>query len=299
MRRHHPGNVLKGVALAIVAMVCFATLDTSTKWVSASVPLMAAMFFRYLFQAVATTVIELPRQGAALYRTRHPVLHLLRGLCLLLTSVFTFLGLRHMPVGELTAISMLTPLVVTLMAARMLHEKVSGLRKLLVMGGFAGTLVIVRPTGTDFGWAIVFPLCGVLANAGFQLLTSHMTRTEGAMTLQFYTGWTGAGVAMVALPFVWVPIVSPTVWAVLLLMGIMGSLGHFIFIQAFKRAPAATLMPYTYAQIAFAMLGGWLLFSHVPDHWTLAGMALIAVCGAASAWLTAHESRVASQIVEH
>ena len=299
MARHPPGNVLKGIALAVLAMVCFATLDTSTKWVSASVPLMVAMFFRYLFQAVATTALELPRQGAALYRTGHPMLHLLRGMCLLLTSVCTFLGLRHMPVGELTAISMLTPLVVTLMAARMLHEKVSRLRKLLVLGGFAGTLVIVRPSGADFGWTIVFPLCGVMANAGFQLLTSHMTRTEGAMTLQFYTGWTGAVVALVTLPLVWVPIVSPTVWAVLLWMGFMGSLGHFLFILAFKRAPAATLMPYTYAQIAFAMLGGWLLFSHVPDHWTLAGMALIAVCGAAGAWLTAHESRAAAQAVEH
>lgn len=295
----HRAQVLKGIALAIAAMACFATLDTTTKWVSLSAPLMVAMFFRYAFQAVATTAIELPRQGRALLHTAHIGLHVLRGGLLLTTSILAFLSLKHMPVGEFTAIVLLTPLVVTLLAARMLHEKVSRLRLLLVAGGFAGTLAIVRPEGADFNWALLFPIGVVAANAGFQLLTSRMARTEDPMTMQFYTGWTGALVAALALPFAWEPIASHGVWAGLLLMGVLGSLGHFIFIQAFKRAPAAVLMPYMYAQIAFAMLGGWLMFSHVPDAWTITGMLLIAVCGAAGAWLTAHESRVSAEAPEH
>ncbi|WP_296509751.1 DMT family transporter [Rhodoferax sp.] len=299
MADHTPANIFKGIGLAVLAMACFATLDTTTKWVSLSAPLIVAMFFRYAFQAVATSAIELPRQGRALLQTRHLGLHLLRGLLLLTTSVLAFLSLKHMPVGEFTAIVLLTPLVVTLMAARMLHEKVSGLRLLLVAGGFAGTLVIVRPEGSDMNWALLFPIGVVLANAGFQLLTSRMARTEDPMTMQFYTGWTGAAIAALALPFVWAPIESHAVWGGLLLMGFLGSLGHFIFIQAFKRAPAAVLMPYMYAQIAFAMLGGWLMFSHVPDRWTLVGMGLIAVCGAAGAWLTAHESRASAEAPEH
>ncbi len=72
-------------------------------------------------------------------------------------------------------------------------------------------------------------------------------------------------------------------------MGLMGTVGHFFLILAYQRAPASTLTPYLYAQIAFAMLGGWLVFSHVPDAVSLFGMALIAVCGAAGAWLTVRE----------
>ncbi len=299
MAGHPQSRVFKGIGLAIAAMACFATLDTTTKWVSLSAPLMVAMFFRYAFQAVVTTALELPRQGRALLQTDHLGLHILRGGLLLATSIFAFLSLKHMPVGEFTAIVLLTPLVVTLLAARMLHEKVSRLRVVLVLGGFVGTLVIIRPVGADFNWALLFPAGVVIANAGFQLLTSRMARTEGSMTMQFYTGWTGALAAGVALPFAWAPITSPAVWFGLPLMGFLGSLGHFIFIQAFKRAPAAVLMPYMYAQIAFAMLGGWLMFSHVPDQWALAGMGLIAVCGAAGAWLTAHESRAAAEAPEH
>ena len=291
MFAHPPGQVLKGIGMAIAAMACFATLDTTTKWVSLSAPLMVAMFFRYAFQALATTLIELPRQGRALLHTERLGLQLLRGALLLVTSIFTFLSLQHMPVGEFTAIAMLTPLVVTLLAARMLRERVTPMRLLLVAGGFAGTLVIVRPQGADFNFALLLPLVAVATNSGFQLLTSRMARNEDPMTMQFYTGWTGTLVCALVLPFAWVPIEAPEVWAGLMLMGFAGTLGHFIFIQAFKRAPAAVLMPYTYAQIAFAVLGGWLIFSHVPDRWTLAGMGLIAVCGAAGAWLTSHEGR--------
>ena len=75
-------------------------------------------------------------------------------------------------------------------------------------------------------------------------------------------------------------------------MGVMGSIGHFLLILAYQRAPASTLTPYLYAQIGFATLGGWLVFSHIPDTGSLIGMGMIAACGAAGAWLTVRERRV-------
>ena len=76
-------------------------------------------------------------------------------------------------------------------------------------------------------------------------------------------------------------------------MGFMGTVGHFILILAYQRAPASTLTPYLYAQIAFAMLGGWRRCSPMcRTAISLIGMGLIAVCGAAGAWLTVRERRV-------
>lgn len=257
-----------------------------------------ALWFRYAFQAVVTTAAVLPLRGLAVLRTAHPKFHMLRGLLLLLTSLFAFFSLRYMPVGEFTAIVMVTPLVITLLAATSLGEKVSPLRWALVTGGFVGTMVIIRPGHDAFEWTTLLPIGLVACNAWFQVLTSKLVKTEDPMTMHFYTGWAGTLLASLALPFVWVSLDSWTLWACLTLMGLMGAVGHFLLILAYQRAPAATLTPYLFCQIGFAMLGGWLVFAHVPDQWSLVGMVMIAVCGAAGAWLAVRESRVAIQPAE-
>jgi drug/metabolite transporter (DMT)-like permease len=135
-------------------------------------------------------------------------------------------------------------------------------------------------------------------NSAFQILTIHMAKTEDPITMHFYTGWIGTLLATVALPFVWEMPADWTVWLQLLIMGVLASIGHFLLILAYGRAPAATLTPYMYAQIGFGVLGGWVVFGHLPDQWTFVGMGLIALCGALGAWLTVRESRVTIEPIE-
>ena len=288
------------MALALTALACFAALDTTTKYVTSTmgVPVLLALWFRYAFQAMATTVIMLPVRGRALLRTAHPRYQALRGALLLCTSLFTFLSLKHMPLGEFTAIAMCTPLVVTVLAATLLGERVSKLRWALVLGGFAGTLLIIRPGGELFNWRMLLPVAMVGTYAAFQILTSKMVQTEDAVTMHFYTGWVGTALASLALPSVWVLPQGAAQWAGLLFMGAMGTVGHFVLILAFRRTPAATITPLLYAQIGFALLGGWLVFSHVPDGWAQIGMVMIAGCGAAAAWLALRESRLQLEPME-
>jgi len=210
-----------------------------------------------------------------------------RGVLLLLTSVLGFASLIYMPVGEFTAFVMITPLVVTLLAALFLKERVSGLHWVLVLGGFLGALLVVQPAGSAIGWATLLPLAMVITYAWFQILTSKMARTEDPMTMHFYTGWVGALLATAVLPLVWQSMPDTRTFALLCLVGLMGAVGHFLLILAFARAPASTLTPYLYGQIGFAMLCGWVVFDHVPGGLELSGIALIVACGATASWLTA------------
>ncbi|HMA06289.1 MAG TPA: DMT family transporter [Ramlibacter sp.] len=289
---------MAGVALAVGAVACFGALDTTTKFVSASVPLLMALWCRYAFQALLTTATVLPQRGMSVLRTRNPRFQWLRGVLLLSSSLLAFASLKYMPVGEFTAIMMIAPLAVTVLAATLLKEQVSPLRWILVAGGFAGTLVIIRPGGEAFQWASLLPLGLVVCNAWFQVLTSKMARTEDPVTMHLYTGWVGTLLATLALPFVWTTLPHWWLWLALSFMGLMGAIGHFMLILAYQRAPASTLTPYLYAQIAFAMLGGWLVFSHVPDAWSMFGILAIAICGAGGAWLTVRETRLALEPVE-
>jgi drug/metabolite transporter (DMT)-like permease len=284
-------RTLAGMALAILALMCFAVLDTATQWMNLQYPVLMALWFRYVFQAIATTAVMMPVRGRALFHTQMLGLQALRGALLLVTSLFTFVSLKYMPVGEFTAIAMITPLAVTLLAATWLKEPVSRVRWLLVAGGFAGSLIIIRPGDVNFSWVMLLPLGMVGSYACFQILTSRMVKTEDAVTMHVYTGWAGTALASLALPFVWTLPANAAQWGGLLLMGAMGTIGHFMLIQAFRRIPAATFSPLLYSQIGFALLGGWLVFSHIPDPTAMAGIVMIAVCGAGAAWLALRENQ--------
>jgi drug/metabolite transporter (DMT)-like permease len=289
---------LQGIGLVVLALACFATLDTTTRHISTSISLLVALWFRYAIQAVITTVVVWPGRGRRVLLTRHPKFQLARGLLLFACSILAFFSLKYMPVGEFTAIALLAPLVITVFAAWKLKEKIRPLRWSLLVGGFLGTLVIIRPGTHHFDWTVVLPLMLVITNSAFQLLTSQMTKTEDPITMHFYTGWIGTILASLVLPFVWELPADWTVWLQLLIMGVLASIGHFLLILAYGRAPAATLTPYMYAQIAFGVLGGWVVFHHLPDQWTFVGMGLIALCGALGAWLTVHENRVTIEPIE-
>jgi len=289
---HPSANTLAGIGYVILSVACFAVLDTVAKNISASMSLMLALWFRYFIQALLSTVFFLPKRGMALFKTAHPRFQIARGMLLFVSSMCAFYGLKYLPVGEFTAIVSITPLVVTLVAAMSLAEKVRKLRWALVLIAFAGTMVIVRPGSQHFDWVLIFPLVLIVTNSGFQLLTRKMTSTEDPVTMNVVTGWVGTIMGALALPFVWELPTDWHIWLQLLIMGSFATVGHYLLIIAFSKAPATVLTPYFYIQIGFAMLGGWLMFDHVPDHWTLIGIGIVALCGALGALLTVRESRI-------
>lgn len=279
-----------GLLLLLAAMACFAVLDTTTKWVTAVVPPLMALWVLFAVQAFGAGTYLLSTRGLGGLRTAHLRLHLLRGTLLTGVQMLAFFSLMVLPVGEFTALAMTTPLLVTLLASRVLGEHVSVWRLLLVLGGLGGTLVIVRPGG-GMGWTLLLPMGLVLVNAVFQLLASKMARTEDAITTLCYSSGTALLLLSLPLAWVWTPVGQASLWGGMLLMGLAAAAGNLLFILAFERAPAATLMPYMYLQIGFGILGGWLMFQHVPDGWSQLGMGLVAACGIAGALLTVHEGR--------
>lgn len=287
-----------GIALIVLATACFVVLDTSTKHAGSLAPVMMLLWFRYAFQALVTFALRLPVQGLGVLRTGSPRFQLLRGGLLMVTSLCSFIGLQHLPVGEFTAMVMLAPLAVTALAAWVLKERVSARRWALLIGGFAGALLVIRPGGQVFGWALVFPLVLVLAYAGFQILTSRMSGNENPYTTHMYTGLVGTVVMLPVAIWHWDTAALLAHWPWFVLLGAAGTFGHWLLILAYRRAPAATLSPYLYAQIGFATLAGWLAFDHTPDGWAWAGIAVIAVCGVTSGLLTLQETASARRRAE-
>ena len=279
---------LAGALLVLAAVTCFAGLDTTSKVIN-TVPVMMLVWFRYVTQASVTALTQLPRRGGALLKTRHAGLHVLRGVLIMSTSVCSFLSLRYMPVGEFTAILMLTPLLMTLISAFAFGERVSRARWTLIGLTFAGALLVVRPGAGLLSPATLLPLLTLALNTGFHLVTSRLARLDDVGTMQFYTGCTGAVLATIALPFAWTPLGSWTTWALLGLVCLLSTAGHWMLIVGYAKAGVATLTPLLFAQIAASTALGWLVFAHVPDAWALAGICVIMLGGAACMALSARE----------
>jgi drug/metabolite transporter (DMT)-like permease len=230
------------------------------------------------------------------FRTTNPLFQIARGALLAFSSAMAFAALRRMPVAEFTAIVMLTPLAATLLARFWLKERVSRLRWLLVAGGFIGALIVVRPGSGVIGWAALLPLAAACSNAAFQIMTSRYAPHENPFTTNFYTGATGMAIATpillasVADPIGTLLAAPPLQLGALTGVALLGTAGHLLLIMALGKAPASTLMPFQYTQLAAAALAGWMVFRVVPDGWGWLGMVIIAVCGAASAWLNIRDA---------
>jgi drug/metabolite transporter (DMT)-like permease len=287
-----------GILLVLAMAACFATMDTTVKFVGATVPVLVVLWARYGVQAavMGAWLARSSRRGGAGFRSAHPRFQAVRGALLLASSTFGFFGLQHLPVAEFTAITMLTPLMVTLLAATLLHERVSPRRWALVAGGLVGALIVIRPGSGLFGWAVLLPIGGAMAYASFQVLTRKLASLENPFTTHFYTGLTGSVLVAAALLLSDVELgpvlagAAPSTLVLLLAIGTLGTLGHLLLVLAFGLAPTATLMPFMYAQIAFAALAAAWAFGHAPDGWAWLGMAVVAVCGAGSAWLNVREA---------
>jgi drug/metabolite transporter (DMT)-like permease len=284
-----------GIGLVVAAASCFAAMDTTVRFVGAFFSIALVLWTRYAVHAAAMTLwITLSRDKT--FRTANPLFQIARGALLAFASAMAFAALRRMPVAEFTAIVMLTPLAATLLARIWLKERVSRLRWLLVAGGFIGALILVRPGSGVIGWAALMPLAAACANAGFQILTSRYAPHENPFTTNFYTGATGMAIATpILLASVADPIdvlmAAPTLQlGALIAVALLGTTGHLLLIMALGKAPASTLMPFQYVQLAAAALAGWVVFGVVPDGWGWLGMVIIGACGAASAWLNVRDA---------
>ena len=273
----HP---LRGALLCVAALALFACMDTVTKYLAQShaVPLIVGV--RYLGNLLLMTVLFGPTHGRVMVRTQRTGLVVLRGVCLACASLFIALALQRMPVAETTAITFLAPILLVVVAGPVLGERIGWVGWAATLFGFAGVLLIARPGSGLVASGVLFVLCAVAMNLGYQLLSRVLAASETTFALLFYTALAGSILYGLAMPW-FIEDRAPCLFEAMLFasLGLFGGLGHFLFTAAFRHAPASLLAPLNYLQLLWAGLLGYLVFGHVPDAVSLLGMAVIAGSG--------------------
>jgi drug/metabolite transporter (DMT)-like permease len=277
----------KGIALILASTVFLGTSDVTAKYLSATLPSIEIAWIRFLVFALIMAPSMLP--GSPLYalQTKSLGLQLMRGAALLGSSLFFISGLRFLPIAEASATGFVAPLFVTALSIFFLGESVGLRRWIATAVGLIGVLIILRPGSAAFHAAAFFPLVSALAWACTLIMTRMMSGKELAVTTMTYSSIAGACILSALVPAVWV---TPSWHDILfgILIGVASTAGQWIVVLAFRYADASVLAPFSYSQLVWVSLLGFLIFGEVPDVWTVTGAAFIV----ASGLYTAHRERV-------
>jgi drug/metabolite transporter (DMT)-like permease len=272
---HQTEDPIRGIALSLGATVLFGIADTTAKYLAAGLPVVEIQWFRY--------VIFLGMSLGLAHRT----LQIVRGLCVAGSSVLFVYGIRQMTMAQATAISFLSPLLITILSIPLLGEIVGIRRWAAVMAGLLGMVIVVRPGVEKFQPAALFGVASSCCWAAALIITRKMASSDQATTTILWSATIGVTVLTILLPFeaVW-----PSWHQILLcaLLGVLASCGQWMVVLAHRHAPASLLAPFVYSQLIWVTLGGYLVFDNLPDRQTLLGAAIII----ASGLYTAHRERV-------
>ena len=275
---------LKGIALIVLATFAFASADVLTKRLTMHHPVSVVIAVRYLVNLGLLAVVLYPRMGAGLWRVERRGLVFVRALCLAFASLTMGLALRLMPVGETVAIVYLSPFAVMLLSAPVLGERVRPVAWLWAGLGFAGVLLILRPGSGLDPLGVVFALTNAGLATCYHLLTRKLAGSESTVAMLFQTALVGSVFFCIgALGSLDQLAMTPQDFGGMALLGLLATLGHYLFTAAYREAPAAQLAPVNYLHLVWAAVLGWLIFGHLPDGISLLGMAMVCASGVAIA----------------
>jgi drug/metabolite transporter (DMT)-like permease len=234
---------------------------------------------RYISAFFIALVVSNPFSHPGLLKSARPGLQVIRGITMLMTTVFNFLAFRYLQLDEALAILFSTPFLVAIMAGPMLGEWVGWRRWTAIGVGFIGVLVVIRPGFDGMKWAALLSVASAVFYAAYAIFTRMVTRHDTSQTTLFYANLVGVLLMVPILPFVWSAPPSGIDLMLLLAVGAFGSAGHFLMILAHDRAPASVLSPFMYTQLLWATTFGYLIFGNVPNRWTLAGALIVISSG--------------------
>jgi drug/metabolite transporter (DMT)-like permease len=276
----------RGIAFIIGSTVFLASSDAMAKYLSLTLPAVQIAWIRFLIFAMIFVPAMLTT-SPNVFRSTRPSLQIWRGVALLSSSLFFIFGLRFLPIAEASATSFVAPIFVTALSIGFLGEKVGVRRWLATIVGLFGVMVIVRPGTSAFHPAAMLPIISACGWACTLIMTRMISGKDRAITTMAYSSLVGFCILSVVVPWFWI---TPS-WSGIALgvgVGIASTTGQGIVVLAFRYADASVLAPFSYTQLVWASILGFLIFGEVPDLWTVVGAAIII----ASGLYTAHRERL-------
>jgi drug/metabolite transporter (DMT)-like permease len=274
----------RAIILTIITVGVFGIQDAVSKiLVQTYSPFLITMMRYWGFAIFALIMVarQAPLRRALV--SRAPGWQVLRGVLLIADIWFFALALQSVPLGELQAIVIVYPLLVTLFAIPILGEKVGIFRFAAVAVGFLGALVIMRPGGIPLDWGVAYALASASLYAIYIVITRKVSGVDSAATSLTYIALVGLVLSSAVGVFFWEPMEWGDFVLVVLIMGTTCA-GHGVMVYALTMAPASVLQPFNYFSLPWAIILSIVVFGHWIDPISLAGASIIVGAGLVVMW---------------
>lgn len=272
-------NLGRAIALTLTTITVFGVQDAVSKLlVQAHSPLQITMMRYWGFAAFALFMVMRQAPLREAFRSKVPKRQILRGV-LLMADIWCFaIALQTVALGELQAIVIVYPLLVTVFAIPILGEKVGIFRFAAVGAGLLGALIILRPGGVAFDWGAGFALASAAFYALYIVLTRQVAGSDSAATSLVYGALVGLVLSTGVGIFFW----QPMPWSDFALVAvtmITTCIGHGLMVYALTMAPASVLQPFNYFSLPWAIVLSAAVFGQWIDPISLVGAAVIVAAG--------------------
>lgn len=270
----------KGILAISVAMALFVVNDACMKLASDRLPPSEVMVIRGFAASAGLALAIFWSGGARSVAGIGQPLVVLRATLEAIVAILFLSALAALPLAEITAILQLSPLLMAGAAVLLLGERVGPGRWIAIAAGFAGVLLIIRPSWEGIETPQILTLSCILLVVFRDLLTRRIgTKVPAlAVTLASTVSVVVGGLA-VSLFQTWY---WPTAWELQLMLGaaVLLAIGNFLMVLAFRDGGDVTVItPFRYSVILWALLNGWLIWGDVPDAIALVGTAVIVASG--------------------
>ena len=269
---------LRGVMYMALAMFVFAFVDALAKYLTQVLPALQIAWLRWAAMFVGVLLLLIKR-GPNVLKTNNLKLQILRGTTAGLSALIFIYGLSYVPLADAVAMTFVAPILVTVMAAFFLGEKVGITSIIAVFFGFLGVLLVLKPGVDGFQPWLILPLIAAALFALRQVISRLLGFEDSLETTTFYTAVVAFLVSSTTVPFAWEPISLSFLIFTMAAMSLLAALGEFFVIRSLNVAQAAAVAPVHYSLVVWSTLYGYLLFGHVPDFFTCLGGFTIMLSG--------------------
>ena len=284
--RDHP---VLGMLAATGAFLMFTVMNVLAKLLSERHSVIEIAFYRNLIALLPFlfVVFALGRREITRIRSK-PGWVVLRAVFGTVSLALTFYAYSLMPMADTTAYLFASSLFVPIFGIVFLGERVGAYRWAAVAAGFAGVVIMARPSGNVYALGITVALSAALIQAGLQVILRYLGRHERPETITFW--FFLVGLLVTAIPLPWIA-VRPTLAELPLLLGVglAGAAAQFMLSAAFRYAAATVITVFNYTGIVWATLFGWLIWNEWPMPIVMAGASIVIAANLLIVW---RESRL-------